>query len=41
MLNSYFIIFMLRKSNNVFLVYLNFDFEISNAKIVENKIALF
>ncbi len=41
MLNSYFIIFMLRKDNDVFLVYLVFDFEILNAKIIKNDVALF
>ncbi len=41
MFNNYFIIFMLRKGNNVSLVYLIFSFEISNAKIVENDVALF
>ncbi len=41
MLNNYFIIFMLRKDNDVSLVYLIFDFEILNAKIVENDVALF
>ncbi len=41
MLNSYFIIFMLRKDNNVFFVYLVFDFETLNAKIIKNNIALF
>ena len=41
MFNNYFIIFMLRKGNDVFLVYLIFDFEISNAKAIENDVALF
>ncbi len=41
MLNNYFIIFMLRKDNNVSLVYLIFDFEILNAKTIENDVALF
>ncbi len=41
MLNSYFIIFMFYKDNNVFLVYLISNLEILNAKIVENNIALF
>ncbi len=40
-LNSYFIIFMLRKDNDVSFVYLIFDLEILNAKIVENDVALF
>ena len=41
MLNNYFIIFMLRKDNDVFLVYLIFDFEILNAKTIKNDIVLF
>jgi hypothetical protein len=40
-LNSYFIIFMLRKDNDVSLVYLVFNLEILNAKIIENNVALF
>ncbi len=40
-LNSYFIIFMLRKNNNVFFVYLIFNFKILSAKTIENNIALF
>jgi len=32
---------MLCKDNNVFLVYLVFDFEILNEKIVKNNVALF
>ncbi len=41
MLNNYLVIFILRKDNNVSLVYLVFNFEISSAKIIENNIALF
>jgi len=41
MFNNYFIIFMLRKGNDVSLVYLIFDFEILNAKTIENDVALF
>ena len=32
---------MLRKDNDVFLIYLVFSFEIFNAKIIENDVALF
>ncbi len=39
--DNYFIIFMLRKSNDVFFAYLIFNFKILNAKIIENEIALF
>jgi len=41
MFNSYFIIFMLRKGNDVSLVCLIFDLEIINAKTIENDVALF
>jgi len=41
MLNSYFIIFMLRKNNNVSFVYLVFNLKILNAKTIENEITLF
>ncbi len=41
MFNNYFITFMLRKDNDVFLIYLIFDFEILNAKTIKNNIALF
>ncbi len=41
MLNSYFIIFVLCKDNNVFFAYLVFNFKILNAKIIKNNIALF
>ena len=41
MFNNYFIIFMLCKDNDVFLVYLVFNFEILNAKTIENNIVLF
>ncbi len=41
MFNNYFIIFMLRKDNNVSFVYLIFDFEILNAKLIKNNVALF
>ncbi len=41
MFNSYFIIFMLRKDNNISLVYLISNLEILSAKIVKNNIALF
>ncbi len=41
MFDNYFIIFILRKDNDVSLVYLVFDLEILNAKIVENNVALF
>ena len=41
MFNNYFIIFMLCKDNDVFLVYLVFNFEILNAKTIENDIVLF
>ncbi len=41
MLNNYFIIFMLRKDNDIFLVYLVLNFKILNAKIIENDVALF
>ncbi len=41
MLNSYFIIFILRKNNDVSLVCLILDFKISNAKTIKNEIALF
>ncbi len=41
MFNSYFIIFMLRKDNNISLVYLISNLEILSAKIVKNNIVLF
>ncbi len=41
MFNNYFIIFMLRKDNDVSLVYLVLNFEILNAKAIENDVALF
>jgi len=41
MLNSYLIIFMFCKNNNIFFAYLIFDLEILSAKIVKNNIALF
>ncbi len=40
-LNNYFIIFMLRKDNDVFFVYLVFSFEILSAKTIKNDVALF
>ncbi len=40
MLNSYFIIFILRKNNNVFFVHLVSNFKILNAKIIKNEITL-
>jgi hypothetical protein len=39
--DNYSIIFMHRKSNDVFFAYLIFNFKILNAKIIENEIALF
>ncbi len=39
--NNYFIIFMLRKDNDISLVYLISNFEILNAKIIENDVVLF
>jgi len=41
MLNNYFVIFILRKNNNIFFVYLVSNFEILRAKIAKNNIALF
>ncbi len=41
MLNNYFIIFMLHKDNDVSFIYLVFNFEILNAKAIENDIVLF
>ncbi len=41
MLNNYFIIFMLRKGNDVSFAYLVLNFEILNAKAIENDVALF
>ena len=41
MLNSYFIIFMLRKGNDISLVYLIFDLKILSAKAIKNNVALF
>ena len=41
MLDSYFTIFIFRKDNNIFLVYLISNLEILSAKIIKNNIALF
>ena len=41
MLNSYFIIFILCKDNNISLAYLVFNLEILSAKAIKNNIALF
>jgi len=41
MLNSYLIIFMLCKDNNVSIAYLISNLEILSAKTIENNIALF
>ncbi len=40
-LDSYFIIFMLRKDNDVSLIYLISSLEILSAKIIENDVVLF
>jgi len=41
MFDNYFIIFMLRKDNDVSLIYLIFNLEILNAKTIENNVVLF